>query len=141
MESSDQEVSVGPLRFPWELIASDSDEESSSVISGRGTKRTASEVDKESDNEATPVEIPPKKKMKRKECITCSNNVAINRFPKSPHKGAQVHDRGVCFECWEQHLETEIESKAWNAVSCAQCAEHLEEPEIRKLASSAAYSK
>lgn len=73
------------------------------------------------------------RKIKRKECVTCCNDVAINRFPKLPHKSAQKHGRDVCIGCWEQYLKSEINSKGWNSICCPLCDDVLEETEIKKL--------
>jgi hypothetical protein len=79
--------------------------------------------------------------MKRKKCVTCCNEVALNRFPKLPHKKTQKHDSDVCFICWEQHLEAEIQSEGWKSVCCPLCEETLEEREIKKLAGSKTYGQ
>lgn len=81
-----------------------------------------------------------KLKLPRKECITCCNEVSINRFPKLPHKSAQQHNRDVCFNCWEQHLASEIQSKGPDSVCCPMCEEVLEGTEIKKLADSKGYA-
>ena len=88
--------------------------------------------------DADPAETSPKRKkgkVVRKECTVCCTEVAINRFPKLPHKGAGLHDRSVCFNCWEQHLATEIDSKGWDSISCPECEQRLDGSEIKKLAS------
>lgn len=82
-----------------------------------------------------------KKRMRRTECSMCCTEVAVNQFPKLPHKGATQHDSQVCLKCWEQHLETEVEAKPWDQVSCQQCSQVLEEKEIRRLASSVTYRR
>jgi hypothetical protein len=86
-------------------------------------------------------QLPSKKRMKRRECSVCCIDIAVNRFPKVPHKGAESHERGVCFECWERHLDAEVEAQAWNGITCPECNEKLEGPEIKKLASTNTYSR
>lgn len=82
-----------------------------------------------------------KRKLERRECGTCCNDVAVNRFPKEPHPGARwVHGRSVCFDCWQLHLEAEVQAKSWDVVKCSQCDHTLREPEIKKLASPATYA-
>ena len=80
-------------------------------------------------------------RFKRKECVTCCNSVAINRFPKLPHKSAEKHGRDVCFDCWQQHLKSEIQSKGFDSVCCPLCEEALEESEIKKLAKEETYEE
>ena len=81
----------------------------------------------------------PKVGLKRKECTICSTDVAVNWFPKLAHEGAEEHDRGVCFACWEQHLASEVVNKAFDAVSCPQCDDRLIHEEIKKLAAKKKY--
>lgn len=78
-------------------------------------------------------EDPPKRLLKRKECTLCCIEVALNRFPKAPHAGHEQHGRNVCFKCWEQHLQVELNNKEWNNISCPECDKALEEHEIKKL--------
>ena len=85
--------------------------------------------------------VPSKKPMKQKECAVCCVDVAINKFPKSPYKGAEKHNRDVCFKCWEQYLAAEVENQVYNDICCASCKDKLEEPTIRRLASKVVYQK
>lgn len=80
-----------------------------------------------------------KGRLHKKECIICFSNVAVNRFPKLPHKDADEHDRSVCFSCWEQHLASEVEAKGWDMIACPQCDKTLEEAEVKKLAKGETY--
>ena len=98
------------------------------------------------DNDDTPTKKKKKQwkantRVKRKECVTCCNRVAINRFPKLPHKSAEKHGRDVCFDCWQKHLKSEIQSKGFDSVCCPLCDEALEESEIKKLAKDDAYGE
>ncbi|EME40884.1 hypothetical protein DOTSEDRAFT_27485 [Dothistroma septosporum NZE10] len=61
-----------------------------------------------------------KKKLRRRGCIICCNDVATNRFPRTPHRGAREHGRDVGFKCQEQHLHSQIEGTDWDKISCAQ---------------------
>ena len=79
------------------------------------------------------------KKIRRKECVTCCNEVPINRFPKLPHKSAEKHGRDVCVDCWEQHLESQIKTNGWDAICCPLCNDTLEETEIKRLANHDTY--
>ena len=99
-----------------------------------GDKRTADDI---LENE--------KKKMRREECVVCCNDVAVNRFPRSPHRnsnrGKGRHDSDVCFDCWKLHLESEVTNRDHTAIGCPQCEHKLDEREIRKLASNATYQR
>lgn len=84
------------------------------------------------------------KTLPRKECILCCNDVATNHFPKLPHASdpldaESLHSSDVCFRCYSQHLEGEVESKGIDSVRCPQCPKTLVEGEVRKLASSSTY--
>jgi hypothetical protein len=73
--------------------------------------------------------VPP-----HKECIVCLHECARNRFPE-PHaqSGGEQHGRDVCFDCYDEHIEAEIDNKGAELVSCPQCPQTLTEPEIRQL--------
>lgn len=79
--------------------------------------------------------------LSRRPCIVCADDVAINRFPKIPHKQDENNRHGsdACFRCYSQHLSIEIKEKGHEAVSCPQCSKTLEESEVRKLVSSRTY--
>jgi hypothetical protein len=81
------------------------------------------------------------KKSKRKECVTCCNQVPVSRFPKLPHKTAEKHGRDVCIDCWEQHLKSEMKSKGWDAICCPLCDDALDQTEIKKLAKDGTYGE
>lgn len=113
--------------------------DSSGVETGDQASAKRKSGQEEDDNEVKP---PIKRiRLARKECTICYNEVAVNQFPKLPHKTAKNHDRGVCRSCWEAHLVSEVSSKGWYAVSCPQCTEVLSEAELRKIASTKTYMK
>lgn len=105
----------------------------------REASRKRSNEEAEDTEDAVNFAKRQKRKLPRKECVTCCNDVAINRFPKLPHKSAENHERNVCFECWEQHLVSQVEGNGWEAICCPQCEEKLEGTEIKKLASIKTY--
>lgn len=110
----------------------------SPALETTNTKRKHDDADAGSDA-STPVKRGRNGKMARRECIICCTDVAVNQFPRLPHKNADAHDRGVCLKCWESHLVAEVSSKGWDAVACPQCTEVLSEAEIRKIASGKTY--
>jgi hypothetical protein len=71
---------------------------------------------------------------RHKECLVCLNECARNRFPK-PHTQSEGEQHGcdVCFDCYDEHIEAEIDNKGAELVSCPQCPQTLTEPEIRQL--------
>jgi hypothetical protein len=81
----------------------------------------------------------PRRKIgSRRECAICSDNIFQTQFPKQPHvhsqDGSEQHSSDVCFKCYGQHIEAEVDSKGPDSVSCPQCPHVLSEPEVRKLA-------
>lgn len=102
------------------------------------TKRPA-EPDGNDNNDSQP---PQAKhiKMERRECSICGEHTALNQFPVHPHKGVK-HRREACMDCWRSHTAAEVESKAWDAVACLQCAGVLSQEEIKTRASKATWLK
>jgi len=75
-----------------------------------------------------------------KECIICCEELPTYHFPgEAPHKPGQECNSSVCFSCFEQHLQNEVDSKKWNEIKCPECAQVLEEQEIKALALEATY--
>ena len=79
--------------------------------------------------------------MRRRTCTTCDRNLPRNQFPKAPPGSACTHERETCKRCWFQWLAAQVESKQWDAMSCAQCANVLGQSEVRALATAATYHK
>ncbi|KAL1588033.1 hypothetical protein WHR41_03394 [Cladosporium halotolerans] len=83
-----------------------------------------------------------KRAIGRKECSVCAEDVARNQFPKVPHAttvATEQHASNVCFKCWRQHLQAEVESKEAESLACPQCSKALDQSEVKKLASSFTY--
>lgn len=79
------------------------------------------------------------------ECVICLSKIPEDRLPKLPHPDAVgrelEHPSEVCFDCWDEHLRSEVESKAFDSVGCPQCRKPLVESDIRELASEATYQE
>lgn len=78
-----------------------------------------------------------------KECSVCLEIFPTGQLPDLTHAAGdqKAHGSDVCAECWNQHLESEIESKGFEGVSCLQCPQKLTESEVRKSANSSIYSR
>jgi hypothetical protein len=102
-----------------------------------GRKRKAKEEDNDLD------EVPAKKKMARKQCIVCADDVPKNQFPKFPHKqdAEGKHSSDVCKKCCSEHLSHKVKNKDHEGVSCPQCSKLLEQSDVRNLASSRTYQE
>lgn len=79
------------------------------------------------------------KRMRRKECTVCFNDLALNQFKKVRHSGKRTNCKAVCARCWTQHMDAEVGGKAWDAIGCAECDRKLEELDIKLLASKTIY--
>ncbi|KAM0716953.1 hypothetical protein Q7P37_006805 [Cladosporium fusiforme] len=79
------------------------------------------------------------------ECLICSEVMTKDKFPKNHHSmksgDESEHNSEVCWSCWDQHIDSETDSKPTSVISCAQCSKVLEEPEIRDLAATDTYEK
>ena len=107
---------------------------SPTIPSSSKTKRNREEEDEATDEKAL-----KKTKLHGTECIVCGDVVAAHRFPKVSHRAAQSHKSGVCLDCWQQHLSSNIQDPERKSVDCPQCDEHLEEPDIKTLADRETY--
>jgi hypothetical protein len=96
------------------------------------------------DPENNDVDQPPAwKKMARKQCIVCADDVAINQFPKFPHKqdAEGKYSSDVCKKCCSEHLSHEVKNKDHEGVRCPQCSQLLEQSDVQNLASSRTYQE
>jgi superfamily II helicase len=102
-----------------------------------GRKRKIKEEDNDVDK------VPAKKKMARKQCIVCADDVARNQFSKFPHKqdAEGRHSSDVCKKCCSEHLSHEAKNKDHEGVSCPQCSKLLEQSDVQNLASSRTYQE
>ena len=105
--------------------------------------RPSNGIKREREDSTPPNPQPDRKKPKlsRKECLICTDEVVKNQYPKKPHAGHEQHTSDVCFKCYNQHIEAEIDQKGPDLVSCPQCSQTLSEPEVRKLTRVATYKK
>jgi hypothetical protein len=102
-----------------------------------GRKRKIKEEDNDVDK------VPAKKKMARKQCIVCADDVARNQFPKFPHKqdAESKHSSDVCKKCCIEHISHEVKNKDHEEISCPQCSQLLEQSDIKNLASTHTYQE
>lgn len=90
-------------------------------------------------DDTTPTRAQPDRKrtkISRKECLICLEDIAKNQYPRAPHaqSGSGQHSSDVCFKCYDQHIEAQVNGTGSGIVNCPQCSQALAEPEIRKLA-------
>ena len=76
-----------------------------------------------------------------KECTVCLEVVAETSFPVIDHAAGDKHSSDVCLGCWDQHIESEIQSKSFEGISCLQCPQKLVEDEVRRLAADSTYAE
>ncbi|KAK5118181.1 hypothetical protein LTR85_008161 [Meristemomyces frigidus] len=79
--------------------------------------------------------------MKKTRCTTCARNLPIAQFPKHPEGSNCEHERETCRRCWHQWLESQVASKPFDQISCAQCSKLLGQGEVRALATPAVYER
>lgn len=107
--------------------------------SGLG-KRKREQQDEGEDDEA--VEQPEDQPTEQeKECTVCLEVVAKTSFPAINHADGAEHSSDVCLGCWDQHIESEIQSKSFECISCLQCPQRLVEDEVRQLAKERTYAE
>jgi len=107
--------------------------------SGLG-KRKREQEDEGQDDEA--VEQPEDQLIEQeKECTVCFEVVAKTAFPSIDHADGAKHSSDVCLGCWDQHIESEIQSKSFEGISCLQCPQRLVEDEVRQLAKERTYAE
>lgn len=112
-----------------------SDQTDDGANSGEQSSADASEAHQEIREEREDPAEP------ERSCIVCLDDVPTNLFPKLPHAIStdNEHSSDVCFDCWDNHLMSNIKSSGYQGVSCPQCSQRLSETEVRKVAKASTY--
>ena len=108
--------------------------------SSRLGKRKRDQEDEGKDNEAVE-QREDQVAEQDKECTVYLEVVAETSFPAIDHADGEQHSSDVCLACWDQHIESEIQSKSFEGISCLQCPQKLVEEEVRQLAKEKTYAE
>ncbi|KAG4025949.1 hypothetical protein MFRU_047g00130 [Monilinia fructicola] len=69
------------------------------------------------------------------ECRICTERLAPENFPQSRITSTCGHHPTVCKSCLTRYINTEVQTKASDQISCPQCPEMVSEIEIKAYAS------
>ncbi|QSZ34858.1 hypothetical protein DSL72_007717 [Monilinia vaccinii-corymbosi] len=69
------------------------------------------------------------------ECRICMDTLAPEKFPQSRITSTCAHHPRVCRKCLTQHINTEVQTKASNQISCPECLEKVSDVEVKAYAS------
>ena len=81
---------------------------------------------------------------RQRECVVCGDSKDPFDFPAAAPTSKCDHPAQTCTECLQAWMESEIETKGCDGITCPECAQLLEHNEIQAAASAetfAAYDK
>jgi len=77
----------------------------------------------------------------KQKCTTCDRSLAVATFPKHPQGSRCNHRRETCRRCWHQWLQSQVEHKQWDQITCAQCNNVLGQSEVKARATPPTFQK
>lgn len=74
------------------------------------------------------------------ECSICGDNKPAADFPKQITEKC-AHEVHTCRECLQSWIASNLESRAWNKISCSECKETLHHSDVQTHASTEIFQK
>ncbi|KAF2632608.1 hypothetical protein BU25DRAFT_319705, partial [Macroventuria anomochaeta] len=79
--------------------------------------------------------------LQKKECVICTDNRSLSRFPSDPPTAHCAHNADVCRRCLRTWISTTFASKVWDEINCPICSERLNYEDVREFAPSKVFRK
>ena len=78
---------------------------------------------------------------KEQECAVCVETLRGSNFLGARVTESCEHGPNTCLECTGRHIESQLETRMWNQLSCPECPELLGYAEVKKYASEATFQR
>ncbi|KAH6620068.1 hypothetical protein C7974DRAFT_225695 [Boeremia exigua] len=72
----------------------------------------------------------------KKECLVCTDNRLVSRFPTHPPTARCVHNADVCRRCLRTWIDTSFADRVWDEIDCPVCSQRLAYEDVREFAPS-----
>jgi hypothetical protein len=69
-----------------------------------------------------------------KECVICTDDRSLRRFPDRPPTEQCSHGSDACRRCLRTWIHSEFATKIWNEINCPMCAARMQYDDIREFA-------
>lgn len=71
---------------------------------------------------------------KEQECVICVETLRVSRFPEAGVTDRCSHESNSCLECISRHIQSQLESRMWDQLSCPECPVLLRYADVQKYA-------
>ena len=75
------------------------------------------------------------------ECTVCMEEFDADRFPQENITSACEHEPTICNSCLTQSVDSQIQDKPWDQISCPECLKLLSFDGVKKMASAASFER
>ncbi|MCJ1370862.1 hypothetical protein MMC20_002075 [Loxospora ochrophaea] len=79
--------------------------------------------------------------VKFQECAVCTESIHVSQFPEAGVTESCTHAPSTCLECIRHHIESQLETRMWNQLSCPECPALLGYADVRKYASKPTFER
>ena len=79
--------------------------------------------------------------IKEQECVICVETLRVSQFPEAGVTDECSHESNTCLECISHHIQSQLESRRWDQLSCPECPVLLRYADVQKYATKETYHK
>lgn len=79
--------------------------------------------------------------VKEQDCAICAETLRVSQFPETPVTDRCTHESNTCSECISRHIESQLESRMWDQLSCPECPALFGYTDVEKHATKATFQK
>jgi len=69
---------------------------------------------------------------KMRMCMVCSDDKSIFQFPAKPPTSKCIHPVNTCQECLQTWIESELDSKGWDRITCMECSATMHHNDVQQ---------
>ena len=81
------------------------------------------------------------KNAKDQDCVVCAETLRAPRFPETQITETCTHAPNTCLGCIQQHIETQLETRMWDRLSCPECPAPLMYANVERYASQGTFQR
>lgn len=79
--------------------------------------------------------------VKEQECIICAETLRVSQFPEARVTDKCSHEPNTCLECISHHIQSQLESRRWDQLSCPECPALLRYADVQRYAARKTFQK
>lgn len=78
---------------------------------------------------------------REQECVICTETLRVSQFPEVGVTDRCSHEPNTCLECISHHIQSQLESRRWDQLSCPECSALLRFADVQKFATEETFQK